>query len=168
MNRKLIRPNLTEIKEKMNQEREREKDAVRKRMHPPTDTFAESYYYLKQMNKKTPVAVVYTDGEVVEGYIECMTATASSSTATTPRTCSSTRPASAASTRSARRPSLRESLPAGNDRSQDRPHRRRSRGRRARSRRQDPGPAGLLPPAAYVLYADPAVIETKRSASVCG
>jgi hypothetical protein len=31
--------------------------------------FAENYYYLKQMNKKTPVAVVYTDGEVVEGYI---------------------------------------------------------------------------------------------------
>jgi RNA chaperone Hfq len=70
MNRKLIRPNLTEIKERMSQDKERERDAVRKRMHPPTDTFAESYYYLKQMNKKTPVAVVYTNGEVVEGYIE--------------------------------------------------------------------------------------------------
>ncbi len=72
MNRKLIRPNLTEIKERMNQdkEREREKETAHKRMHPPTDTFAESYYYLKQMNKKTPMAVVYTDGQVVEGYIE--------------------------------------------------------------------------------------------------
>jgi len=70
MNRKLIRPNLTEIKERMSQDKEREKEAVRKRMHPPTDTFAESYYYLKQMNKKTPMAVVYTNGEVVEGYIE--------------------------------------------------------------------------------------------------
>lgn len=76
MNRKLIRPDLTEIKERMSQEKERErererdKDASRKRMHPPTDTFAESYYYLKQMNKKTPMTVVYTDGEVVEGYIE--------------------------------------------------------------------------------------------------
>jgi host factor-I protein len=81
MNRKLIRPNLTEIKERMNQdkehERERERDRERdakeaphKRMHPPTDTFAESYYYLKQMNKKTPMAVVYTDGQIVEGYIE--------------------------------------------------------------------------------------------------
>jgi sRNA-binding regulator protein Hfq len=39
-------------------------------MHPPTDTFAENYYYLKQMNKKTPMAVVFTDGEVVEGIIE--------------------------------------------------------------------------------------------------
>ncbi len=87
MNRKLIRPNLAEIKERMSQEKERErererdrgeheprgerdKDAPHKRMHPPTDTFAESYYYLKQMNKKTPMAVVYTDGQIVEGYIE--------------------------------------------------------------------------------------------------
>lgn len=76
MNRKLIRPDLSEIKERMSQEKERErerdhdKDSPRKRMHPPTDTFAESYYYLKQMNKKTPMAVVYNDGEIVEGYVE--------------------------------------------------------------------------------------------------
>ena len=70
MNRKLIRPNLNEIKEKMSQDKERDKDAARKRMHPPTDTFAECYYYLKQMNKKTPVAVVYTNGDIVEGTIE--------------------------------------------------------------------------------------------------
>jgi host factor-I protein len=70
MNRKLIRPNLTEIKERMSQDKEREKDASHRRMHPPTDTFAESYYFLKQMNKKTPMAVVYTSGEIVEGYVE--------------------------------------------------------------------------------------------------
>jgi len=70
MNRKLIRPNLSELKEKMSQEKERDKDSSRKRMHPPTDTFAECYYYLKQMNKKTPMAVVYTDGTIVEGYVE--------------------------------------------------------------------------------------------------
>lgn len=70
MNRKLIRPNLTEIKERMSQDKERDKETARKRMHPPTDTFAESYYYLKQMNKKTPMAVVYTSGEIVEGYVE--------------------------------------------------------------------------------------------------
>ena len=74
MNRKLIRPNLTEIKERMHQDqerdKERDKEAARKRMHPPTDTFAESYYYLKQMNKKTPMAVVYTDGQIVEGVVE--------------------------------------------------------------------------------------------------
>jgi len=70
MNRKLIRPNLTEIKERMSQDKERDKEQIHKRSHPPTDTSAESYYYLKQMNKKTPMAVVYTDGQIVEGYIE--------------------------------------------------------------------------------------------------
>jgi host factor-I protein len=66
MNRKLIRPDLSEIKEKMSQE----KDPAKRKMHPPTDTHAESYYYLKQMNKKTPVAVVLADGEVLKGSIE--------------------------------------------------------------------------------------------------
>jgi sRNA-binding regulator protein Hfq len=70
MNRKLIRPNLTEIKERMSQDKEGEKEAAHKRMHPPTDTFAESYYYLKQMNKKTKMAVAFVDGQVIEGYIE--------------------------------------------------------------------------------------------------
>src|SRR4030042_3333175 len=64
MNRKLIRPHLAEIKDKMKTE------PPKKRMHPPTDTSAESYYYLKQMNKKTLVAVVLSDGEVLEGVIE--------------------------------------------------------------------------------------------------
>ena len=64
MNRKLIRPNLSEIKEKMTRE------SPKKKTHPPFETYAENYYYLKQMNKKTPMAVVFDDGEVVEGYIE--------------------------------------------------------------------------------------------------
>jgi host factor-I protein len=64
MNRRLIRPNLSEIKDKMKNE------PGKKRLHPPTDTFAENYYYLKQMNKKTLVAVVLADGEVLEGSIE--------------------------------------------------------------------------------------------------
>lgn len=64
MNRKLIRPNFAEIKEKMTRE------SARKKPHPPSETFAENYYYLKQMNKKTPMAVVFDDGETTEGYIE--------------------------------------------------------------------------------------------------
>ena len=64
MNRKLIRPKLSEIKEKMNRE------SSKKRVHPPYETHAENYYYLKQMNRKTPMAVVFIDGEVIEGYIE--------------------------------------------------------------------------------------------------
>ena len=64
MNRKLIRPNFSEYKEKAARE------TAKKKMHPAYDTHAENYYYLKQMNKKTPVAVVLTDGEKVEGLIE--------------------------------------------------------------------------------------------------
>lgn len=65
MNRRLIRPNFAEIKDKMNAQ-----DQAKKKIHPPTDTSAENYYYLKQMNKKTPMAVVFADGQVIEGYIE--------------------------------------------------------------------------------------------------
>ncbi len=104
MNRKLIRPNLAEIKEKIKISEAAAKPPALpqpqpmpqprpphpghssppgrpssmppsrgmgpKKMHPPTDTSAESYYYLKQMSKKTPMAVVFADGEVIEGYIE--------------------------------------------------------------------------------------------------
>jgi len=69
MQRKLIRPNLTEVKEKMSKEA-KEKELARKKIPPPTDTHAENYYFLKQMNKKTLMAVVFADGEKVEGYIE--------------------------------------------------------------------------------------------------
>ncbi len=81
MNRKLIRPNFTEIKDKMKaneavkQQQQQQQQAPQqppsqKKAHPPTDTFAESYYYLKQMSKKTPMALVFYDGQVIEGYIE--------------------------------------------------------------------------------------------------
>ncbi len=69
MQRKLIRPNLSEIKEKISKEA-KEKEAAKRKMPPPTDTHAENYYFLKQMNKRTPMAVVLADGERVEGYIE--------------------------------------------------------------------------------------------------
>jgi sRNA-binding regulator protein Hfq len=37
---------------------------------PPEITNAENFYYLKQMNAKTPMVVVLTDGEHVRGWIE--------------------------------------------------------------------------------------------------
>jgi sRNA-binding regulator protein Hfq len=80
MNRKLIRPNLMEIKDKMKTgeaikppqppQQQQQQPQPLKKMHPPTDTSAENYYYLKQMSKKTPMAVVFNDGERIEGYIE--------------------------------------------------------------------------------------------------
>jgi sRNA-binding regulator protein Hfq len=83
MNRKLIRPNFSEIKDKMKAGEIQKAQPPQaqnsssmpsqqppKRIHPPSDTFAENYYYLKQMSKKTPMAVVFNDGQIIEGYIE--------------------------------------------------------------------------------------------------
>lgn len=64
MNRKLIRPNLAEYKG------QKSRESGKKRSSPSYDTAAENYYYLKQMNKKTPVAIVFMDGEIMEGFIE--------------------------------------------------------------------------------------------------
>ena len=65
MNRKLIRPNLADLKDQMNA-----KSAQRPKRVPPEQTNAESFYYLKQMNSKTPMVVVLQDGEEIRGVIE--------------------------------------------------------------------------------------------------
>jgi len=64
-NRKLIRPSLVEIKDQMNSRRNNQKKAI-----PPDQTNAENFYYLKQMQAKTPMVFVLHDGEVIEGAIE--------------------------------------------------------------------------------------------------
>jgi len=66
--RKLIRPNLTEIKEKLAQGRT--PPNARRKAAPPEMTSAEAFYYLKQMNGKTPMVVVLSDGEELRGVIE--------------------------------------------------------------------------------------------------
>lgn len=102
MNRKLIRPNLTEIKDKLGLPGKGgtvevmtpppppltpsgEPNPVanpaaptapqglggpRRRIAPPEQTNAESFYYLKQMQSKTPMVVVLQDDEKVRGVIE--------------------------------------------------------------------------------------------------
>jgi len=37
---------------------------------PPENTNAENFYYLKQMNSKTPMVIIMTDGEEIRGVIE--------------------------------------------------------------------------------------------------
>jgi sRNA-binding regulator protein Hfq len=93
-NRKLVRPNLQEFKEKFNgntllqeqpeksREHSREprgkssrgKEAhhagSRRRPVPPELTNAEAFYYLKQMNTQTPMVVELDNGEKVRGIIE--------------------------------------------------------------------------------------------------
>jgi hypothetical protein len=63
-NRKLIRPSLAELKDQLTV-RQRPK-----RPSPSEQTNAENFYYVKQMQNKTPMVVVLQDGEIVKGVIE--------------------------------------------------------------------------------------------------
>ena len=64
-NRKLIRPSLTEIKEQIAPPRR-----PLKKPAPPDQTNAENFYYVKQMQTKTPMVFVLKDGETLHGIIE--------------------------------------------------------------------------------------------------
>jgi host factor-I protein len=75
LNRKLIRPSLNEIKEQMvgrkpNGHGNGNGSGAGKKNTPPDQTNAENFYYLKQMQTKTQMAFVLTDGETLHGYIE--------------------------------------------------------------------------------------------------
>ena len=66
VNRKLIRPSLNEIKEQIAPPR-RAAQPPQKKPVPPDQTNAENFYYVKQMQAKTPMVFVLRDGEQ-EGY----------------------------------------------------------------------------------------------------
>src|SRR5262245_4953296 len=92
INRKLVRPNLAEIKERRNHPRTlpgievpqppsaHVKDPIashaggspvaRRKTAPPEQTSAEAFYYVKQMNNRTAMVVVLDDGEELRGHIE--------------------------------------------------------------------------------------------------
>ena len=81
MNRKLIRPNLAELKDKMSSgarvshgqgapQRDRSGSGPRRRPVPPDLTSAEAFYYLKQMNNQTPMVVILDNEEQLRGHIE--------------------------------------------------------------------------------------------------
>lgn len=63
LDRKLIRSSLPEFKHPLSR-RSKTKPA------PPEQTHAENFYYLKQMNSKTPMVIVMNDGEEIQGWIE--------------------------------------------------------------------------------------------------
>ena len=64
MNRKLIRPSLSDIQDQMGGRLQRKKPA------PPDQTNAENFYYVKQMQAKTQMVFVLRDGETLHGVIE--------------------------------------------------------------------------------------------------
>ncbi len=65
VNRKLIRPSISE----MSPSTPKFHGPGYKRV-PPDQTHAENFYYVKQMNNKTPMVVRLTNGEDLQGYIE--------------------------------------------------------------------------------------------------
>lgn len=74
--RKLIRPSFHEFKEKASEFKEKAEQPPRKaappqkRQIPPDQTNAENFYYVKQMQGKTPMVITLKDGEVLKGVIE--------------------------------------------------------------------------------------------------
>ena len=64
-NRKLIRPSLADIKEQMTVRQPRPK-----RPQANDQTNAENFYYVKQIQNRTPMVVVLQDGELIKGSIE--------------------------------------------------------------------------------------------------
>ena len=74
-NRKLIRPSLSKLRERsaapkghangQNGAPPRERSGT-----PPGQTNAENFYYVKQMQNRTAMVVVLTDGEILKGVIE--------------------------------------------------------------------------------------------------
>lgn len=68
VNRKLIRPSLNEIKEQSAPPRRAPQ--AQKKVAPPDQTNAENFYYVKQMQAKTPMVFVLRDGETLHGVIE--------------------------------------------------------------------------------------------------
>jgi sRNA-binding regulator protein Hfq len=65
VNRKLIRASLSEVQEQTDTPNE-----IRKRRPPRDQTHAENFYYVKQMDARTPIVLVLKSGDVVHGVIE--------------------------------------------------------------------------------------------------
>ena len=64
MNRRLIRPSLSDVQDQLGSRMQRKKPA------PPDQTNAENFYYVKQMQSRTPMVVVLNQGEIIHGVIE--------------------------------------------------------------------------------------------------
>jgi host factor-I protein len=83
INRKLVRPNLAEMKERFSTNRAPQspaetapaepvapRDQNRRRQVPPENTSAEAFYYVKQMTNHTPMVVMLDNGDQLRGHIE--------------------------------------------------------------------------------------------------
>lgn len=74
MNRKLFRPTLTEMKEPHPSNSRPHAASSGPQPHkkpaPPEQTHAENFYWIKQMQARTPVVIILSDGESLHGVVE--------------------------------------------------------------------------------------------------
>jgi sRNA-binding regulator protein Hfq len=63
-NRKLIRPDVGDARKSEGPR------GVRRKASPPEQTNAEEFYYLKQMQARTPMVLYLTNGDELRGWIE--------------------------------------------------------------------------------------------------
>ena len=71
MNRRMFRPGFADVKDG-NPPRPASNNgpAPSKKPAPPEMTHAENFYWVKQMQSRTPMAVVLEDGEILRGTVE--------------------------------------------------------------------------------------------------
>ena len=67
-NRRLVRPPMADSKDRLSTGARAA--AIQKKQAPPETTNAENFYYVKQMQTKTPLVVILQDGEELHGVIE--------------------------------------------------------------------------------------------------
>jgi host factor-I protein len=69
VNRRLFRPSFQDVKEQV-QNRPPQGPVPSKKPAPPELTHAENFYWVKQMQARTPMTIVMMDGEVLRGTVE--------------------------------------------------------------------------------------------------
>jgi host factor-I protein len=70
VNRRMFRPGFPDVKEQNTSRPSNNGPAPSKKPAPPEMTHAENFYWVKQMQSHTPMAVVLEDGEVLRGTVE--------------------------------------------------------------------------------------------------
>jgi host factor-I protein len=71
VNRRMYRPGFPDVKEQTPPRPNNHNGPVpSKKPAPPESTHAENFYWVKQMQSRTPMAVVLDDGETLHGTIE--------------------------------------------------------------------------------------------------
>jgi host factor-I protein len=73
VNRRLYRPGFSDVKEQTpprTNNHNHNGPVPSKKPAPPESTHAENFYWVKQMQSRTPMAVVLDDGETLHGTVE--------------------------------------------------------------------------------------------------